>query len=111
MSHRITTFEDEICRIRDVLYSGFKKEAEYILESKMDKRDLESFLSDKYDVTSGKKIEEDIKKLRAVMKSMDMLIVNLNNFLSHIFQRELQENQRKQPVEEHFEEVVITQNT
>lgn len=49
MSHRITTFEDEMTRIRDVLYSGFKKEAEYILESKMDKRDLESFLSNKYE--------------------------------------------------------------
>ncbi|CDW78363.1 UNKNOWN [Stylonychia lemnae] len=98
MSHRITTFEDEMCRVRDVLYNGFKKEAEYILESKMDKRDLESFLSDKYDVNSGKKNEEDIKKLRNVIKSMDMMI------------RELQENQRK-PLEEHHEEVIITQNT
>ena len=49
MESRVAQFEDEVGRVRDVLYQGFKTQAEYLLDSKMDRKEAMDIFQDKFD--------------------------------------------------------------
>ncbi len=68
--------------MRDVLLAGFRSEAHLILDSKMDRKEAEEMLRDKYDREAGADCEQEIQKLKTMLQKLQSLLVIYTLFLS-----------------------------
>eukprot|EP00347_Sterkiella_histriomuscorum_P018087 403346840 len=76
---RMASYEDEQARIRDVLYMGFKKQAEIQLDNKLDRSEAFEMFQQKYDKVDGDKHDGDIKKMKGSIKQMENIIKDLQD--------------------------------
>lgn len=81
--------DEEVSRVRDALLPGFRSEAYLILDSKMDKKEADDLLSGKYDREAGKDCEEEIQKLKAMLKKLQSLLVISLKYHCSIIERSL----------------------